>query len=792
LQEFDAKAPVLWVETSKNSPSMLMMVLALNKEENSNKDNSGLILSRWALIEFNLRKKKRGRVLLEHSKSPFTCASMQSYSDLSVEKDPNKFCDRDAVVIGAGDRVFAFSITLDKANSNSRHFFARKHTHLRDVTCVALHPCKEEFVTGDCMGQIHVWYGAAHSTNVEVSKLHWHSHAVKCVSYSSDGNFLTSGGEECVFVSWNLESGRRAFLPRRSAPISAIAARCDGAGYGILLADNSIFQYNHITKEEEWHFVGLSRVGLPATLTLPSKNLIVDPVTHAIPLNGVSTAGILQFYDPYKNRVLKSVILTERNQVTRTEDEIIPKVIAQHIAFSATGDNLVTIHMLHEGNTMNDYALRFWSKREDGTFYVNTAIDAPHGTMQVTSMSYSPTDDMLVTADASGEFKIWVKTLVMVKARPDSREAIPNGQLRVYSWSCRSVAQFQKKPVTAVAFSDDGSILAITYENLVTLWDPKTNAMRKVMSCGSSHPSNAVKQLCFTGASSPYLIARSDTEFQVWNLLSCEMAWSYKIPVESCVYVKKSILGSHVDEASILLTLSQGDEGYIFVAFNASSNIPMRIVHVENKDVYTAIIHPNNEDILFMDAQSNLWRVGEHKDINRKDDAYAEENALGAVFKHQYDTCPDRKQPDHVAASTRATANTSKGSMLFDAPAHVLPSMTALYRSFMDGMLPKASSSLDSSSKVSGSSKKKNKKRKKRSEVEVQVLNSAHTEATVVSSEDIVFSDAKMVEIVEKEMENIEFKKETYAKLVQAFTKASQSKSPSKSRESPSKKKQKK
>lgn len=243
--------------------------------------------------------------------------------------------------------------------------------------------------------------------------------------YSTDGNFLLSGGEECVFVSWHIESGRRSYLPRRSAPLAAIATRTDGAGYAIVLDDHVLFQYNYITREEEWHSLGLARSGEAASVTLPSRQLVFDPISNAIPLNGLSSAGVLQFYDPYKDRVLQSVVLTERNQVTRTEDEDIPQILAEQLQFSPSGQELVTLHSNYlskqdsnKKKNGDEQSLRFWKRRENGSFFVNTAIDAPHGSESVTCMAFSPStyNESVVTGDNSGEFKVW-------KTRTTSRSA---------------------------------------------------------------------------------------------------------------------------------------------------------------------------------------------------------------------------------------------------------------------------------------------------------------------------------------------------------------------------------
>lgn len=44
-----------------------------------------------------------------------------------------------------------------------------------------------------------------------------------------------------------------------------------------------------------------------------------------------------------------------------------------------------------------------------------------------------------------------------------------------YIFACR------KKPMTAAAFSADGSVLAVAAETVITLWDPEENVLVAVM-----------------------------------------------------------------------------------------------------------------------------------------------------------------------------------------------------------------------------------------------------------------------------------------------------------------------
>lgn len=762
LQEFDAKAPVLWMGSSDASPSMLLLVVG--------------DAAKWMLIEFNMKKKRRSRVLLEQSKLAFTTASMQSYCE-PVDGSGDRFVG-DFAVLAAGDRLFAVRVQRDVNDSSvGRSFVTHKFTHVRQVTCVAVHPSSPEFVIGDVIGQLYRHHGPEAATT---AKMHWHAHAVACVAYSCDGAFVLSGGDECVLVTWHMESGRRSYLPRRSAPLAAIATRANGGGYAVALSDHVLFQYNHVTKEQEWHAVGLARSGESAAVTLPSRQLVFDPLSGAIPLNGRASAGVLQFYDPYKDRVVQSVVLTERNPVTRTEDETIPHVVAEQLQFSPSGRELVTLHSecvidptqatttTTRSPTGDAQSLRFWKRREDNSFFVNTAVDAPHGREPVTSLAFSPSTGSaaVATGDASGEFKVW---------KP-SAESL--------SWFCQSVVRFRDAPITALAFSPDGSLLAVAYGHLLTLWDVHTNALRHVLSAADGA---SIRQVAFTGASSPFVVLTTHAQVQVWNLLRLELWWRYDVPEQSAVSVD-----ARSGRFLVWLRPSSRDAdadttAYLVLVFAPHSPVPLAVrpVDVGPPGVWSVHFHPASDDLVVLDGDSNVWRVGDSAlDTHRRKDATSPRDetehasAFAAMFQRATSgtgagaktTRPTHRQL--VAPSVNATAS----SALFEAPAHVLPSMTALYRSFMDTMLPKPStlgaSGAGDDDNDNDTTNSSSKRQKKRSSKKRQKKQSEADDDNARDAEGPDERQKRLKLLVEKELANPALQQQTYSKLLEAFRKA--------------------
>lgn len=779
LQTVDAKVPILWMQSSTTCPSSLIMVVAghvatqnprkveLLKNEETQENAAATTTevktptTLWSLIEFNLKKKRRGRSLVEQGKVAFTSASMHSYTE------PTEVAGfaGDYVVVAAGDRVF--TVRLDKPkdvnNKQLRAFTIERIAHLRDVTCVAVSAKEPEFSLGDSIGQIYRYHGP--KQQLSNAKMHWHSHAVHCLNYSSDGKYLMSGGEECVLVSWHLESGRRAYLPRLSASLSLIATRAEGAGYAVALEDHMLFQYNHITKEEEWHSLGLARSGESAQHTLPSRQLVFDPVTQSLPLNGLSSAGVLQFYDAYKDRVLQSLALTERNQVTRTEDEEIPQSIAQQIGFSPSGQELVTLQQIGKNITGDEQTLRFWSRRADGTFFVNTAIDAPHGSAHVTSLACSPSSNRfsVITGDDKGEFKVWKQQ--------------QQGDMVI--WLCQSVVQFREEAITSIAFSDDGSLVAVAYNHLLTLWDIGTNALRHVI---SSADGARIEQVLFTGKTSPFLVLRTASQVQVWHLLNFALWWRYEVPEG-----QSTLVSANARKQQFVVCLKTESEDAkqnksLVVVFQPSSPVPvqMHVLTLAEQQVWSVQYHPKTGDLLVLDDKSAMWHVGalSSEALRRKHEAQqiATPSAYDAIYKRAVESSTSKKQQKHKSSKAAVAAPTSAdSSALFEAPAHVLPSMTALYRSFMDTMLSKSTVTADEDKEATdaatpaASQKKKNKKRKNK-----QSYND-YAETPVQEQEDSVEDKQKRLKrLVDNELANTALQQQTYSTLVDAFRKKKQ------------------
>jgi NET1-associated nuclear protein 1 (U3 small nucleolar RNA-associated protein 17) len=136
----------------------------------------------------------------------------------------------------------------------------------------------------------------------------------------------------------------------------------------------------------------------------------------------------------------------------------------------------------------------------------------------ISSVLFHPQEFMAVSC-SDIDFKVWV---------PSSHKKSSS-----LSWRCRSVGSYRQKPILAAAFSPDGSLLAVAASDLLTLWDPSTNGLIRVLS--NSPQSLPINHLAFVNQSNCLVTATSGDRplLTVWDLKTLSVQWSQQIHVEA-------------------------------------------------------------------------------------------------------------------------------------------------------------------------------------------------------------------------------------------------------------------
>lgn len=108
--------------------------------------------------------------------------------------------------------------------------------------------------------------------NIPGAHMHWHREAVGALAFSQDADYLISGGRETVLVLWQLNTGKKQFLPHLESPVDSISVSPSGASYAVALADNSVMVLSTAELKPTANFAGLQTV---ATSTLPPHQLML-------------------------------------------------------------------------------------------------------------------------------------------------------------------------------------------------------------------------------------------------------------------------------------------------------------------------------------------------------------------------------------------------------------------------------------------------------------------------------------------------------------------------------------
>jgi len=294
-----------------------------------------------------------------------------------------------------------------------------------------------------------------------------------------------------------------------------------------------------------------------------------------------------------------------------------------------------------------------------------------------------------MTAGRDGKFKIWIL----------AEERAIKGEK--YSWSCRSVGYYGDEPCQDAAFSQDGSLLAVAYNQTITLWTPETNELRKTLTL--PFPDEQVKSIKFgNNSSSQYLISITNQYVTVWNLLSCSVCWSVEAPV------------------TCLATDPQTNLFCAFVAFNKNKShlyifdpASPRPVAVQEKvakktDVVCAAFDPETSVSNTQEGNakmSKLYFLTKNQELFTLDiaDATSEENNATSqlpvadpsvkqseflkIFGQPAASKDEPTSASRAGKSVKGTPSVAVVKQMMQTPSHVLPSVRSLCSSFLQSLL---------------------------------------------------------------------------------------------------------
>ncbi|WWD15791.1 hypothetical protein CI109_100215 [Kwoniella shandongensis] len=604
---------------------------------------------------------------------------------------------------------------------------------------------EEWFATGDQKGAIRLWHGlaqafrqvdlaaqAAYGGATDSSKaapetekrlptttLHWHAHAVSAIAFTPSGSQLLSVGEESVLVQWHLASGKREYIPRLGGrPIISLAVRRGGRGgeeeWWMSLADGSVIRVGassgHISNVGQ----GIRLDPLRPASADTAYPISLHPATQALVVPS-SHPSTLQFIDPIASTVLFDLEVAPSNRVSRRDEKQLQPVAVEKVAFSEVQDGQSVWMVTMEGRNGDDMEgggmvknLKMW-KWIDEKYIVNTQFPRPHGTANLTSVTFSPntlpsstsskssmiSNPYLLTTSTDGVAKLW-HVRQSKKSEQGKVSSKRPAVIELY-WSCRSTFDYRNMPILNASFSPDATIVALAHGSVVTLWDVESNILLKVLDSGSSAD---VQKVGFVGSEGRFLAgAGADKGVIVWDLLSCDIAWATPSTHVQSLLVSPS--------APFFITTAVEDGHTKLSVFDTVSSKPLRIMHTSHSTKQIKLL-PNSSGVESV-FQLHLVGIAPSGEIYRFGDVAASAAPLGAksvtngsaagkglsIWQEMFgkDAFLEEIEPAETSTATasalqqRIVASSGRPADVFEGPSHTMPPVGMLFDAFMDELL---------------------------------------------------------------------------------------------------------
>lgn len=307
-------------------------------------------------------------------------------------------------------------------------------------------------------------------------------------------------------VLWQLDTGRKQFLPHLSSPICNIVVSTSGSSYVIKLADNSVMVMSTRELQPITTITGLqlcpdiggraesSKSSVVAKLhpQQPERLIVAVPASHQLTQNQhgsqPANAAVLQTYDIRANSHISRQALARTNATTLSVSPEGSQIVAPDVKhldivhdakWLATVDSWVPhsqdVEALDRSSPKSTPALRpeiflkFWKwDASSDTWELVTRIDGPHFAenhqSSVLGLASRPGAHEFATLGSDSVLRFWCPTAKYrsgLKAKDQPEQS---------TWKCRGLVDLkgcldntQTSPLDAasMSFSEDGSVLAV-------------------------------------------------------------------------------------------------------------------------------------------------------------------------------------------------------------------------------------------------------------------------------------------------------------------------------------------
>jgi NET1-associated nuclear protein 1 (U3 small nucleolar RNA-associated protein 17) len=305
-------------------------------------------------------------------------------------------------------------------------------------------------------------------------------------------------------VLWQLDTGRKSFLPHLTSPICNIVVSASGSSYVVKLADNSVMVLSTRELQPLTTITGLqlspdlgasvdfSKGSVVAKLhpQQPERLIVSVPASHQFTQtqhgSQHANAAVLQTYDIRANYNISRQALARTNATTLNISPEGTHVIApdvKHLDIAHDAKWLATVDSWapHSQDVEaldrkaaaphSEVFLKFWKwDASSDTWELVTRVDGPHFSANhhsaVLGLASRPSAHEFATLGADSTLRFWCPT---VKHRSGLR-AKDQPEKPLNTWKCRGIvdlkgcldaAQVSPLKSACMTFSEDGSVLAV-------------------------------------------------------------------------------------------------------------------------------------------------------------------------------------------------------------------------------------------------------------------------------------------------------------------------------------------
>ena len=292
-----------------------------------------------------------------------------------------------------------------------------------------------------------------------INTFHWHYRQFDGFSLFQNGNKMITGGDNGVLVFWNIHDGKTLFMPEIGDEIKMITVDKTSQFAAVSLVNNSIVIVSLAQRKITKIISGIIR----------SDKVRI----HNGPTGQIITTGngpILQFYDPSGDRCIANAEVSRPNVLLGSlQKEKLPDADIQHVAMIGEDEWMVTYDYREMSKRYHESNLRFFRKKQNGTFEQLVVIPEPFQS-RITSIASSPSHKIVITTSEDHVFKVWV--LVARKAIQTK-----SGMRSHLTWKCRSIGAYYGEPSYSASISNDGSIMIVSFKTAITVWDIASNKL---------------------------------------------------------------------------------------------------------------------------------------------------------------------------------------------------------------------------------------------------------------------------------------------------------------------------